>query len=92
MKIVSKSKCNIGVYLNGKRIIVPAAPSVLELDDNHYEGFDKAIAPFIAKGKMKFLKKPVVSPEQQAKDDKVLEADLREQMKNLEARRAIAEK
>jgi len=92
MKIISKSKCNIGVYLNGKRIVVPAAPSVLELDDKQYEGFDKAIAPFIAKGKMKFLKKPVVSPEQQAKDDKVLEADLREQMEALKARKATAEK
>tara|TARA_R110000851_G_scaffold308123_1_gene466910 strand:+ start:360 stop:629 length:270 start_codon:yes stop_codon:yes gene_type:complete len=69
MKIVSKSKCNIGIFFNGKRIVIPASPAVLELDDEQYKGFDKAVAPFIKRGKMKFLKAPAVSKEEQAKTD-----------------------
>jgi hypothetical protein len=69
MKIVSKAKHNIGVYFNSKRIIIPASPSILELDDEQYKGFDKVIAPFISKGKLKFLKAPAVSKEEQAKTD-----------------------
>ena len=76
----------MGSTAAGKRIMFPAQ-AVLELPDTGYEAHMGFIEAHVAKGNLEFLKRPVLSKEEQAKADEALEASLRKQMAELQARK-----
>lgn len=85
MRIKSNSSSNIGTSIKGKRVLFPAQ-GILELPDELYGDF----VEFINRHKsLEFLKKPVLSEEAQAIADEELEAKLRKQMAELQARKKV---
>ena len=69
MKIKSLLACNASLIVDGKRITLPAKPSILELDDKEYAAFIPRLKKLVEEESAKWVKKPTVSKEDQAKLD-----------------------
>lgn len=68
MRIQSKLNANVGITLEGKRVVFPAM-GVLELDDKAFAAFVPFIAKRVKLGKFVWQMKPALSEEAQAKAD-----------------------
>ncbi len=69
MKIKSLLLCNASFIADGKRITLPAKPSILELDDKTHAAFIPRLNKLVEEEGAKWIKKPAVPKEDQAKAD-----------------------
>jgi len=69
MKIQSLLLCNASFKIGGTRIVLPAAPSILELDDKEFKAFIPRLAKLVKEESAKWVKKPQVSKEEAAKEE-----------------------
>lgn len=67
MKIKSLLLCNASFKIGSKRIVLPASPSILELDDKEFKEFIPRLNKLVGEEAAKWIKKPQVSKEEAAK-------------------------
>lgn len=67
MKIKSLLLCNVSFKIGSQRIVLPASPSVLELDDKVHAAFIPRLTKLVGEESAKWIKKPQVSKEEAAK-------------------------
>ena len=66
MKIKSLLLCNACIKIGNQRILLPAKPSILELDDKEFAAFIPRLKKLVKEEGAKWIKTPAVSKEAQA--------------------------
>ena len=64
MKIKSLLVCNVSFKVGSQRIVLPASPTILELDDKEYKDFIPRLNELVKEESAKWIKKPTVSKEE----------------------------